>query len=292
MLRVWSVRREDFFMPRILRLVMHHIQVFHTVFDLNPENHCAVAHDTLCADKGFFVFRGPGLPFPCREKAEGCSCNGAQQRDCPYIEVRSTISPLLAPSFFLSRPLRQVAATNDNLLVVHLPEDLLTLISGHRRGGRQLHTIELRPPIPLLHSSLLIFPLPLPRSAPLRPAQDIPVLFEFSSATTVTSLWRSVLPKLQANYGSVREASKFSQPPGAKPESQTLLSSENLKISHQAGQRTSKEDKSPEHCLLGTAMWMLSSSEPRSIPFSETYMMSVWACIAPLFVMSFVTLRQ
>ena len=138
-----------------------------------------------------------------KKKRRDCSCNGAQQRDCPYIEVRSTISPLLAPSFFLSRPLRQVAATNDNLLVVHLPEDLLTLISGHRRGGRQLNTIELRPPIPLLHSSLLIFPLPLPRSAPLRPAQRTPVLFEFSSATTVTSLWRSVLPKLQANYGSV-----------------------------------------------------------------------------------------
>ena len=56
---------------------------------------------------------------------------------------------------------------HDDLLVVHLREDFLTLTpSGHRRGVRQLHTTELRPPIPPRHSSLLIFPLPLPRSAP------------------------------------------------------------------------------------------------------------------------------
>ena len=248
MLDVWRVRREDFSKPIIIRLVMHHIQVLHRVFALIHENHCAVAHHTLRADKRFFVFRGPGLPFPCREKAEGCSCNGAQQRDCPYIEVRSTISPLLAPSFFLSRPLRQVAATNDNLLVVHLPEDLLTLISGHRRGGRQLHTIELRPPIPLLHSSLLIFPLPLPRNAPPLPATGHPLLFEFFSATTVTSLWRSVLAAVKK---TVREASKFSQPPGAKTESQTLLSSDNVEISRQAGRRNQQEGHVTRTLSLG-----------------------------------------
>ena len=112
--------------------------------------------------------------------------------------------------------------------------------------------------------------------------QDIPGLFEFFSATTVTSLWRSSLPKLPANWGSVREASKFSQLPGAKNESQTLLSSENVKISRRAGQRHQQEGHVTRTLSLGTAMWMLSSSEPRSIPFSETYMMSVWACIAPV----------
>ena len=54
MLDVWRVRREDFPMPPILRTVL--IQVFHTVFALNPENHCAVAHDPLRADKHILSF--------------------------------------------------------------------------------------------------------------------------------------------------------------------------------------------------------------------------------------------
>ena len=123
------------------------------------------------------------------------------------------------------------------------------------------------------HPCLSCAPVPLPRSAPLRPATGHPRLFEFFSATTLTSLWKSLLPKLAAIKETVREASKISQPPGAKTESQTLLSSDYLKTSRQEGLGTSKKDKSLEHCLWATAMWMLSSSEPRSIPFSETYMM-------------------
>ena len=125
-------------------------------------------------------------------------------------------------AFFLSRPLRQVVAPNDNLLVVHLPGDLLTLISGHRRGARQLHAIELRPPIPLMLSS----PTSKKRSH-CGQRQDIPTSSKFSSATTVSSLWRSLLPKLPATWRSVSEASELSQRQGAKTESQTLLSSDN-----------------------------------------------------------------
>ena len=163
----------------------------------NPENHCTVAHDQLCADKRFFCLSRSRAPVPMSRKSGGMLARNsatarAQRSDPPSHHSWRQV-------FFLSRPLRQVVATNDNLLVVHLPEDLLTLISGHRRGGRQLHKIELRPPIPLLHSSLLIFPLSLPRSAPLRPATGHSHLFEFFSATTVTSLWRSSLPKLPAN---------------------------------------------------------------------------------------------
>ena len=86
---------------------------------------------------------------------------------------------------------------------------------------------------------------------PLRPATGHPTLFEFFTATTVTSLWRSLLPKLAAIKGSVREATKFSQPPQAKPESQTLLSSENVKISSQAGRKNQQEGQVTRTLSLG-----------------------------------------
>ena len=127
---------------------------------------------------------------------------------------------------------------------------------------------------------------------PLRPATGHPHLFEIFFATTVTSLWRSLLPKSAAIKGTVREASKLSQRQGAKTESQTLLSSENVKISRHTSQRTSKKHKSPEHCLWATAMWMLSSSEPRSIPFSETYMMCRSGLPLSRSSQSFAPLRQ
>ena len=172
---------------------------------------------TLCGRRSIPCLSRSRAPFPCREKEEDAR---AMARNSAAGHAQTSGPPSHQPwrlAFFLSRPLRQVVAPYDNLLLLHLPEDLLTLTSGHRRGGRQLHTIELRPPIPLLHSSLLIFSLPLPRSAPLRPAQDIPGLFEFFSATTVTSLWRALLPKLAAIKETVREAWTFLQPRVPKP---------------------------------------------------------------------------
>ena len=127
---------------------------------------------------------------------------------------------------------------------------------------------------------------------PLRRAPGHASLFEFFTAMTVSSLWRSLLPRLAAIKGSVREATKFSQPPQAKPESQTLLSSNNLKISSQAGQGISKKHTSPERYLWATAMSMLCSSEPRSIPFSETYMMCRSGLPLSRSSQSFAPLRQ
>ena len=102
-----------------------------------------------------------------------------------------------------------------------------------------------------------------------------------------------MLPKLAAIKESVRDAWTFSQPPEANTRITDTVVVGQPKISRQAGQGTSKEDKSPEHSLGATAMWMLSSSEPRSIPFfGNIHDLLVWACIAPLFVMSFVPLRQ
>ena len=202
--------------------------------------------------QAFFVFRGPGLPFPCREKAEGCSCNGAQQRDCPCTEVRSTISPLLAPRFFLSRPLRQVVAPYDNLLLMDLPEDLLTLTSGHRRGGSQLDTIELRPPIrtsPSLQSPHLSAPTCKKCATAFRDRTSSPLRIFLCHDTDLTL--EGFAAQVGSYQGNRARGMEIFAASGAKTESQTLLSSENVKISHRAGQRTSKKDMSPEHCLLG-----------------------------------------
>ena len=86
---------------------------------------------------------------------------------------------------------------------------------------------------------------------PLRPATGYPHLFEIFFATTVTSLWRSLLAKLAAIKGTVREASKLSQRQGAKTESQTLLSSENVKISSQAGRKNKQEGQVTRTLSLG-----------------------------------------
>ena len=96
-------------------------------------------------------------------------------------KVASTFSPLLAPSssscsanmaLDQCAPMQQL---HDDLLVVHLRDDLLTLISGHRRGVRQLQAIELRPPIPLMLSS----PTSKKRSHCVQ-RQDIPTSSNFS----------------------------------------------------------------------------------------------------------------
>ena len=169
-----------------------------------------------------------------------------------------------------ARPMRLVLAPfqvpHDNLVVMHLREDFLTLmLSGHRRSVRQLHTIEHRPTIPFRHSSLLICPVPLERSAPLRPATRH---FEFFFAATLTSLWRSLLPKLAAIRGSVREASTFSQPAGAKTESQTLLLSDNVEISRQAWRRNRQGRQVTRTLSLGPRPCGCSlGQKSRSIPF-------------------------
>ena len=135
--------------------------------------------------------------------------------------------------------------------------------------------------------SLLIFSvLPLSSSAHLTGT-------EFFAASTVTSLWKSLLPKFL--FGKpCRKHQHFRSFQEPKTESQTPPSS---RKSH-AKRAKGNEDKSKEvststcpgysfttglyqrkqHCILARmAMWMLSFSKPCVIPLSETQTMFVWA---------------
>ena len=194
--------------------------------------------------------------------------------------------------FFLSRPLRQVAAPNDNLLLMHLPEDLLTLTSGHRRGVRQLHTIELRPPIPtspsLQSPHLSAFTSKkCATAASTRHPRPLRIFLRHDSDLTLEVFAAQVASKLGKRARGIQI---FAASRSQKRITDTVVVRERKNIT--PSRPTNQQEGHVTRTLsLGTAMWMLSSSEPRSIPFSETYMMSVWACIAPL-VMSFVTLRQ
>ena len=171
---------------------------------------------------------------------------------------------------------------------MHLREDFLTLmLSGHRRSVRQLHTIELRPTIPFRHSSLLIFPVPLERSAPLRPATRH---FEFFFATTLTSLWRPLLPKLAAIRGSI-EFFAASRCKNRITDTVDVRQRRNLTPSMAAEQ--ARKTSHQNTVSWPTAMWMLSWSKNHvQFLFSDAYMMLVWTCIAPFILMSFAPLRQ
>ena len=166
--------------------------------------------------------------------------------------------------------------------------------------------------MPLLHFSLLI--LPLPSSAHSGPTTGNLRFTEFFAASTVTSLWKSLLPKLAAFLEDHAEGTNIFQLPRSQKPNHTLPSSENVKISRQASEGTGNEDRSKEvststfrrktpqscpgysfttrlyqwkqHCILARmAMWMLSFSKPCLIHLSVTYMMLVRAMhCAVLFV--------
>ena len=71
MLDVWRVLREDFPMPVILRLVMHHIQVFHHIFALNPENPLMPLRMTLCERTSIPCLSMSRAPVPMSGKRGG-----------------------------------------------------------------------------------------------------------------------------------------------------------------------------------------------------------------------------
>ena len=176
-----------------------------------------------------------------------------------------------------ARAMAPLQVPHDNLLVMRLPEDFSDFSDS--LATNEVSSTSIDQPC---HSC---FPVPLPRSAPLRPAAGHPHLFEFFFATTVTSLGGLCCPSW-----------RLSRKPCARHRIFCSLQESNSNPRHCCRQRTTRPRNQQEGHVtrtlsLATAMWMLSSSEPRSIPFSETYMMSVWACIAPL-VMSFVTLPQ
>ena len=98
--------------------------------------------------------------------------------------------------------------------------------------------------MPLLHVSLLI--LPLPSSAHSGPTTGNLRFTEFFAASTVTSLWKSLLPKLAAFLEDHAEGTNIFQLPRSQKPNHTLPSSENVKISRQASEGTGNEDRSKE----------------------------------------------
>ena len=177
-----------------------------------------------------------------------------------------------------ARAMAPLQVPHDNLLVVRLPEDFSDFSDS--LATNEVSSTSIDQPCPSCS------PVPLPRSAPLRPAAGHPHLFEFFFATTVTALGGLCCPSW-----------RLSRKPCARHRIFCSVQESSPNPRHCCRQRTTRPRNQQEGHVtrtlsLATAMWMLSSSEPRSIPFSETYMMSVWACIAPLFVMSFVTLPQ
>ena len=172
---------------------------------------------------------------------------------------------------------------------MHLPVELLTLISGHRRGVRQLHTIELGPPIPLLHSSPHLSAPTSKKCATASRDRTSPPLRIFLCHDSDLTL-EVCAGSCQENRARGIEIFAASRSQNRITDTAVVSQCRNLTPSRAAepARRTCHQNT----VSWATAMWMLSSSEPRSIPLSETYMMSVWACIAPLFVMRFAPLRQ
>ena len=87
---------------------------------------------------------------------------------------------------------------------------------------------------PLLHFSLLIFSVfPLPSSAHSSPTTGNPRFTEFFAASTMTSLWKSLMPKLAAFWVKpCRRHKHFRSFQEQKTELQTPPSSENVRKSH------------------------------------------------------------
>ena len=100
---------------------------------------------------------------------------------------------------------------------------------------------------PSLESSHLFSVLALPSSAHSGPTTGNLRFTEFFAASIMTSLWKSLLPKLAAFWReTVQKAPAFSQLPRSPKPNHTLPSSENVKISRQAGEGTGDEDRSKE----------------------------------------------
>ena len=134
-----------------------------------------------------------------------------------------------------ARAMAPLQVPHDNLLVMGLPEDFFDFSDS--LATNEVSSISIDQPC------LSCFPVPLPRSAPLRPATGHPHLFEFFFATTVTSLGGLCCPSWRLSRKPCARHRIFCSLQESNPNQDTVV------VRERPGQGTSKKDMSPEHCL-------------------------------------------